>query len=159
MTWKITVNLRVISQRLERFFFFHLLGCIYQLVFNWNHEKNLPNNFQVFKSQKKAYYLSYIFIRLLAVKTNWKSYSTTWITQFLILMDGKRISSGRLTRTLQKVRLSRTWPITKYLSSWTGLWNFSQSVTSKHNEIGLGRRESHGMFLLLSKTGMTEKLR
>ena len=25
-----------------------------------------------------------------------------WITQFLILMDGKGISSGRLTRTLQK---------------------------------------------------------
>ena len=57
---------------------------------------------QVFKSQKKAYYLSYIVIRLLAVKTSWKSYSTMWITQFLILMDGKGISSGRLTRTLQK---------------------------------------------------------
>ena len=30
---------------------------------------------QVFKSQKKAYFLSYIVIRLLAVKTSWKSYS------------------------------------------------------------------------------------
>ena len=41
--------------------------------------------------------------------------------------------------------------VIKYLSLWTGLWNFSQSVTGKHNEIGLGRRESHGVFLLLSK--------
>ena len=32
-----------------------------------------------------------------------------WITQFLILVDRKRISSGRLTRTLQKVRLSSTY--------------------------------------------------
>jgi len=46
--------------------------------------------------------ISNIVIRHLAVKTGWNNYSTIWITQFLILMGGKRISSGPLIRTPQK---------------------------------------------------------